>query len=104
MRGLSVAQLVCLLSAKATRITSYTLNNGGSRPSDKGKGGGGGEGGDGHPDPEIRGRAASEKKFSALRASFSSKTKGKGRAPPLDPPLLKAMQERNLCSQPGYGI
>ena len=67
---------------------------------------GGGGGGGGYPDPEIRGRAASKKHFSALRVSFWSKNEGKGRAPrapSLDPPLLKAMQERNLCSQ-GIGF
>ena len=52
-----------------------------------------GAGGGGHLDPEIRGEGARPQKnfFSALRASFWSKNKGRGRAPQaplLDPPLL----------------
>ena len=41
--------------------------------------------GDGHPDPEIRGRPASKKNFSALRASFSSKNKAIAGGPGLLP-------------------
>ena len=61
--------------------------SGGSTPSDMG---GGGEGG-GHPDPDMRGKGRSQKKFfSALRASVWFKNKEGGerpQAPPLDPPL-----------------
>ena len=57
-----------------------------------GKGGGGGV----YPDPEIKGEPGLPKHFAALRASVSSKSKGKARPPPhpLDPPL--AYTER-LC-------
>ena len=70
---------------------------------------GGGEGGlgGGHPDPEIRGRTRSPKKFvSVLRASFWSTNKGwgggVGRALPLDPPLVLSFFRvfyPVLCSQ-----
>ena len=58
--------------------------------------------GDGHPDPEIRGRPASKKNFSALRASFSSKNKAIAGGPGLLPwirhciPTLKSNHNYNL--------
>ena len=85
-------------------VTLEVVFSGGSRPSDKGGGGGGGLGG-GHPDPEIRGRTRSPKKFfSVLRASFWSTNKGwgVGRALPLDPPLVLSFFRvfyPVLCSQ-----
>ena len=56
----------------------------------------GGRGVGGHPDPYIKGEGggSGKKIFSALRASVWSTNKGGGpppRAPPLDPPLNKAL-------------
>ena len=43
----------------------------------------GGRGGGGvYPDPEIKGEPGLPKHFAALRASVSSKSKGKARPPP----------------------
>ena len=70
--GLLVLGLFAL-RIQATRITSYTVAD----PDHQIKGGGGG--GPGHPDPEVRGGGRPQKNFfSALRASFWSKNKGKG--------------------------
>ena len=64
-------------------VTLEVVFSGGSRPSDNGGGGGKGGLGGGHPDPEIRGRTRSPKKFfSVLRASFWSTNKGWGGAGP----------------------
>ena len=73
------------------------------------RGGEGGGVGGGHPDPEIRGRTRSPKKFfSVLRASFWSKNKRWGgggrapRAPPQDPPVVLSFFRvfcPVLCSQ-----
>ena len=81
-------------------VTLEVVFSGGSRPSDKGGGGEGGLGG-GHPDPEIRGRTRSPKKFfSVHRASGGGGAVG--RALPLDPPLVLSFFRvfyPVLCSQ-----
>ena len=80
LNGPKLAQICLLLKRNSgTRASFWIATSGGTRLSDKG-GGGGGEGGgkrDGQPDTNISGgrRCSKKKMFSALRASFWSKTR-----------------------------
>ena len=49
----------------------------------------------GHPDPDIRGGGAvSKKMFQPFGPQFGLKTRGGGRPPPLDPPLLNVFYNK----------